>query len=56
MFTFSYIPSIINLSPNNVLENATHNTNSYTIFISVMLARDRSYVPNHSTVLTLVNL
>jgi len=34
---FRFIPITINLSPNNVRENATHSTNLYTIFNCVTL-------------------
>jgi hypothetical protein len=34
---FRFIPITINLSPNNVRENATHSTNLHTIFNCVTL-------------------
>jgi hypothetical protein len=55
-----FFPIIINLSLNNVQENVTHFTNLYVIFSCVTLAHNlcssvvHLYVPNHSTVLTLL--
>ena len=59
-FTFRYIPTILNLSPNRVLQNANLSTNPYRIFNCAALARDlhsivvRPYFLNLSNVLPFV--